>query len=94
MTAGRLRMQRTRLTDIRPLNQVSSERTVLTEFNLIWNKAFYQHGRAHLVEKNFPYPACLDETSQAIRHAVEMAVSYVIDDTIDEMIEAVIDIGG
>lgn len=43
---------------------------------------------------NFPFPVQLDETIQAIRHARDMAATYLIDHAVDEFIKAVFSIGG
>jgi hypothetical protein len=76
------------------LKKAVSDRLVATDINDIWRKAFDGRGRHLLVEENFHYPARLDETGQHLSPAEDATTPDVIDDAVDEIIEAVISMGG
>lgn len=76
------------------LNKAVSDRKAAVEINDIWRKSFAGRGRLLLVEENFHYPARVDESGQHLTPADDIAAPDVLDDAVDEIIEAVISTGG
>ena len=76
------------------LKKAVSDRKVATEINDIWRKSFAGRGRLLLVEENFHFPARVDESGQHLTPAEDSTAPDVIDDAVDEIIEAVISMGG
>ncbi|HOE70850.1 MAG TPA: hypothetical protein PLE10_04665 [Brevefilum sp.] len=76
------------------LEKALSDRKVATEINDIWRKSLFGRGRHLLVEENYHFAARLDETGQNLTLAEDVTAPDVIDDAVDEIIEAVINTGG
>lgn len=76
------------------LNKSLSDRKVANEINDIWRKSFGGRGRLLLVEENFHFPARVDDSGQNLTPAEDITAPDVIDDAVDEIIEAVISMGG
>jgi len=76
------------------LERAIGERKVLTTIGEIWRYAQEGRGKLLLVEENFHYPAKLDESSLTILPADDPSAPGVIDDAVDEIIEAVLSHGG
>ena len=76
------------------LNKAASDRKVASEINDVWRKSFAGRGRLLLVEENFHFPARVDESGQHLTPAEDITAPDVIDDAVDEIIEAVISMGG
>ena len=76
------------------LHKAVSDRRVANEISDIWRLAYEGRGHLLLVEKDFHYPARLDHDSQVLIPADDVTAPDVIDDAIDEIVEAVIASGG
>lgn len=57
----------------------------------VWRMAHEGRGRLLLVEKDFHYPATVDETGMQLTPADDAAAPGVMDDAVDEIIETVLD---
>ncbi|GAB4479711.1 MAG: hypothetical protein Kow0088_20890 [Anaerolineales bacterium] len=76
------------------LEKAIGERKVLTTIGEIWRYAQEGRGKLLLVEENFHYPAKLDESGHILLPADDPSAPGVIDDAVDEIIEAVLSHGG
>lgn len=76
------------------LYKAVSDRKVASEINDIWRKSFAGRGHLLLVEENFHFPARVDESGQHLTPAEDVTAPDVIDDAVDEIIEAIISMGG
>lgn len=76
------------------LAKAVSDRKVATEINDIWRMANEGRGRLLLVEKDFHFPARLDESGQHLTPAEDITAPDVIDDAVDEIIETVLSMQG
>ncbi len=64
--------------------------TVLSTMGDIWPAALQGRGKTLLVEEGFHYPATVDESGMKIEPSENPEAPGVIDDAVDEIIEAVI----
>lgn len=76
------------------LQKAVSDRRVASEISDVWRLANEGRGHMLLVEKDFHYPARLDPDTQILTPAEDITAPDVIDDAVDEIIEAVIATGG
>lgn len=76
------------------LRKAVSDRRVASEISDIWRLAYEGRGHLLLVEKDFHYPARLQEDTQILIPAEDITAPDVIDDAVDEIVEAVISMGG
>lgn len=76
------------------LNKATNERRVATTIDDIWRAAQEGRGRLLIVEENYHFPAHVDETGWHLTVADDPTAPNVIDDAVDEMIEAVLSKGG
>lgn len=76
------------------LEKAIGERKALTTIGEIWRYAQEGRGRLLLVEENFHYPATVDQSGLTLLPADDPAVPGVMDDAVDEIVEAVISHGG
>jgi hypothetical protein len=76
------------------LDKAIGERKVLTSIGEIWRYAREGRGRLLLVEENFHYPARIDESGHVLLPCDDPTAPGVIDDAVDEIIEAVLAHGG
>ncbi len=72
------------------LEKAIGERKVISTVGEIWRYAQEGRGNLLLVEQNFHYPAFLNEVSQTLSPADDPSAPGVIDDAVDEIIEAVL----
>jgi len=88
------KMQDRKLKALDQLGKAVGERKAAVEINDIWRKA--GHGRGHLllVEKDFHFPARIDESNQHLTYAEDQTSPDVIDDAVDEIIETVLSMSG
>ncbi len=76
------------------LNTAVGERRVATAVDNIWRAAQEGRGRVLIVEETYHFPARLDETGWHLTVADSATDPDVIDDAVDEIIEAVLAKGG
>lgn len=72
------------------LDKAVGERKVVSSVGEVWRMAHEGRGRLLLVEEDFHYPAVLDKTGMNITPVDDATLPGVIDDAVDEIIEAVL----
>ncbi len=72
------------------LEKAIGERKVGSTIGEVWRYAHEGRGRLLLVEENFHYPAIVDESRRTLAPANDPTVPGVIDDAVDEVIQAVL----
>lgn len=72
------------------LERAIGERKLAATVGEAWRLAHEGRGRLLLVEEDFHYPARVDETGKILTPAVDITAPDVIDDAVDEIIEAVL----
>ncbi len=76
------------------LEKAIGERKVVTTIGEIWRYAQEGRGRLLLVEENFHYPAKVAESGLTLLPAEDPTAPDVLDDAVDEIVEAVLAHGG
>lgn len=84
--ALRKRRQKT----VEDLARAVNERKVASTVGEVWRKAREGRGHLLLVEEGFHYPARVDESGMHLTPANDPAAPDVLDDAVDEIIEAVL----
>jgi hypothetical protein len=72
------------------LDRAMGERKVAATIGEVWQLAHEGRGRLLLVEEDFHYPARVDATGKKLSPAADVTAPDVIDDAVDEVIEAVL----
>lgn len=72
------------------LDRAMSERKITTAIGEIWPLAHEGRGRLLLVEEDYHYPARVDAAGKKMTPADDVTAPDVIDDAVDEVIEAVL----
>lgn len=72
------------------LEAAVSEQKFVSSVGEVWRLAHEGRGRLLLVEEDFHYPARVDETGRRLLPAEDAAAPDVLDDAIDDIIEAVL----
>lgn len=83
-------LARQRLLKLGELSKAASAGTVLSTIGGIWPASRQGRGKTLLVEEGFHYPATVDETGLVITPSDSPESPGVMDDAVDEIIEAVI----
>jgi len=76
------------------LAKAMSEGSVISTIGEAWQASLFGRGRTLFVEEGFHYPATVDESGLEIKPSDDPEAPGVIDDAVDEVIEAVLAAGG
>ncbi|MCW5882955.1 MAG: hypothetical protein KIS91_18625, partial [Anaerolineae bacterium] len=76
------------------LDRAVGEQKVVSSMDAVWRMAQDGRGELLLVEEDFHFPATVDESGQYLTAAEDATAPGVIDDAVDDIIEATLAKGG
>ena len=89
-----LHLARLALDDLGELARAERHRHALYDINEIWRASLDRSVRLLLVGNEFRFPATVDDTGRSLVPSADAEAPGVIDDAVDEIIEAVLRAGG